>query len=113
MTLAERPQGYPLIEAHVGSNDWSNAGLVTAHAQATLDAASRPLIQLTGEVYINDTGNSVTPSQVWTGQEVDLDLHGYPSMPNGVYRLRLMEMKGNLSDKISLTFDPIYDPWEK
>lgn len=113
MTLSERPQGYPLIETHTGSNDWSNAGLVTAHAQASLDAASRPLIQMTGEVYINDTGNSVTPSQVWTGQEVDLDLHGYPSMPNGVYRLRLMEMKGNLSDKIALTFDPIYDPWEK
>ena len=33
-------------------------------------------------------------------------------MPDGTYRLRVMELAGDQSSKVDVTFDPIIDPWE-
>ena len=42
---------------------------------------------------------------------MDVDLRGHPSMPDGTYRMRLMEMSGDSGDDVELTFDAIEDPW--
>ena len=51
-------------------------------------------------------------STIWPGQVVDLAIEGHPGMPDGTYRLRVMEMSGDQSSKVDVTFDPIIDPWE-
>ena len=60
----------------------------------------------------SDPANPVVPGRVWPGQRVDLVVEGFPSLPDGVYALRLMEMAGSLGGEVTLTFDPIDDPWE-
>lgn len=112
MELCQRNDPWPLIEVAKGSTDWGNEGLVWSHSEALLESSKRPLVQLTGVTFANDSGNNVSPGLIWPGQEVDVSIDGYPTLPDGVYRLRLMEMKGDLTDKVQLTFDPIFDPWE-
>lgn len=112
MTLCQRNDPWPLVEEQKGSSNWNTADLVRSHANAVLESSKRPLIQITGRTFANDEGNNVTPGIVWPGQEVDVMIDGYPTLPDNVYRLRLMEMKGDLTDKVQLTFDPIFDPWE-
>ncbi len=112
MTLCQRNDPWPLVEAQNGSSDWGTEDLVRSHSNALLESSKRPLVQITGRTFVNDVGNNVTPGILWPGQEVDVAIDGYPTLPDGVYRLRLMEMKGDLTDKVQLTFDPIFDPWE-
>jgi hypothetical protein len=113
MTLCRRRDPFPVIETTVGSSDWDNAALVASHARAVLESSKRPRVQVTGQVFAGDSGNPVVPGLVWPGQRVDVAIDGYPTLPDDVYGLRLMEMSGDLTDRVKLTFDPFDDPWEE
>ena len=82
-----------------------------SHATAYLAANSRPLAQVTGSIWLDDP-HTPTLSSIWPGQMVDLAIEGHPGMPDGTYRLRVMELAGDQSSKVDVTFDPIIDPWE-
>lgn len=109
--LSTSADPWPLMEATASDSDWSTADLVRRHADAALYDLSAPLAQLSCSVQAADPANPVRPGQVWPGQRVDLELGGFPSLPDGVYALRLMEMAGSLGGEVTLTFDPIEDPW--
>ena len=100
----------PLAEATLGDSDWATPELVREHADAALAAASRPLCQLQGTMHLSDP-QAPRMGSMWPGDLVDVDLCGHPSMPDGTYRMRLMEMSGDSGDDVELTFDAIEDPW--
>lgn len=101
-----------LLEATASSSDWDTANLVKQHADAELNDLKATIAQITCTVNANDSSNPVVPGRVWPGQVVYLNIGGYPSLPDGTYKLRLMEMSGDMSADVDLTFDPIDDPWE-
>lgn len=111
LTLCRRADPWPLVESTVsGSGDWDNLPLVRDHGRAALAARSVPLCQFRCEVDASDPANPVVPGLVWPGQEVLLDVEGHPSMPAGRYRVRLMEMSGDLTGTVTLVFDQMPDP---
>ena len=112
LTLCERDDPMVLMETTASSSDWDNAKLVMSHTKSTLDEQKAALCQIACDVSANDPSHAVKPGMVWPGQRVDMYVEGYPSLPDGVYALRLMEMSGDLGDTVSLVFDPIDDPWE-
>ncbi|MEY8436158.1 hypothetical protein AAK967_00200 [Atopobiaceae bacterium 24-176] len=113
LSLCRRADPWPLLEATVSnSSDWDSYGLVRAHTESRLAAAKRPLVQLRCTVDASDPRNPVVPGSVWPGQRVDLDLEGHPTLPDGRYEMRLMEMSGDLGETVTLVFDQMEDPRE-
>jgi hypothetical protein len=111
LALCQRRDPWPLVEARVsGSSDWATQDLVTSHADAALAAMRLPQVQFQCEV--DAAAGPVVPGVVWPGQRVALDLDGSPMWPDGRYRLRLMEMRGDQTSRVRLTFDQMPDPWE-
>lgn len=112
MRLCSRNDPWPLMESHKSNTDDDSAALVKTHGLSQLAAVGTPLCQITCEVNAADPRNPVKPGLVWPGEEVELAVDGHPSLPDGVYTLRLMEMSGDLGMTLTLTFDAMADPME-
>ena len=50
--------------------------------------------------------------EVWPGDAMALAVEGFPTIPDGEYHVRLMEMSGDLGTLVTLKFDPMRDPAE-
>lgn len=109
MGLCEQGDPWPLMEATMSDTDCTTPGLLGSHADARLAGMSRPVVQMTGTVDASDP-HAPRPGEVWPGQYVDVVIEGFPTLPDGTYHLRLMEMSGDLTPKVALTFDVIQHP---
>ena len=108
LTLCQQADPWPLVEAAASFSDDDAADLVRQHTDGRLDALKHPLMQMQGTVHL---GSGADLGTLWPGYPVDLWLEGYPSLPDGTYSLRLMEMEGDGSPDVSLTFDVMANPW--
>ena len=92
----------------------ADANLLRQHADGVLSANHAPLMQIKGELHANDLSVDGTPlhplGSFWPGETMRLDIQGFPSLADGVYECRLMQMSGDQSDKVSLIFDAMEDP---
>lgn len=95
-------QGWPLTEATITSSDESDATRLMAKATTYLKTHRAPLAQWTGVVHAGDV---VPLGQFWPGEVTILHVADYPSIPDGTYRLRLMEMSGDHTDAVTLKWD--------
>ena len=109
LTLTEQGDPWPLIETVYSDSDTSTLSVLQSHAEAQLEANSRPLMQITGEVDFDDP-RVPAPGTFWPGHLVDLAIDGFPTLPDGTYRCRLMEMSGDQTSVAKLTFDVMEDP---
>lgn len=101
---------WPLVEGTASDTDWGTSALVASHADSSLAASRLPLVQLSGTVDVGDDA-APQPGDVWPGQLVRVSVDGFPSLPDGDYDLRLMEMSGDLTNQVKVTFDQITNPW--
>lgn len=108
LSLVRQADPWPLVEMVRQDTNLSGSS-IGARADATLAAKSRPIMQLTGYVDADDP-RAFAPGVVWPGELVDVTLESFPSVPDGTYRMRLMEMGGNQSSRLRLTFDLMEDP---
>lgn len=108
LALVRSGDPVPLVEVQRGDSDWATPTLVRSHGDALLAQLSRPLAQLQGTVRV---GDALEPGRMWPGDLVDVDLRGHPSMPDGTYRMRLQEVRGDSGSVATVTFDAIEDPW--
>ena len=46
----------------------------------------------------------------WPGEMFDIAIDGFPDLPDGVYPMRLMQMSGDETGKVTVKFDPVGDP---
>lgn len=110
LTLVERADPYPLREMTYADSDTDKHDLLLAHAQASLEANRRPLMQIKGEIHVDDmdgVGVLHPLGSIWPGEQVELDIQGFPSLDDGIYTCRLMQIEGNETGTVNLTFDPI------
>ena len=114
LTLTGIDDPWPLRESVWSDTDTDRLDLLQSHTQAVLASNSRPLMQIKGRIDANDTDPSGTPvhplGSFWPGEIVELAFDGFPGLPDGVYRARLMQMSGDETSRVSLTFDVMDDP---
>lgn len=109
LSLQEGRDPWPLSEEAWSDPDADSAGLLASHAAARLAAVRRPVAQVKGYVDLADPAVPA-PGSIWPGEVVELAVDGHPSLPDGLYRLRLMKMDGDEGTRCRLTFDPFPDP---
>lgn len=109
MTLCSMTDPWPLMEYHYNDSDADSAQILRGHADAELEATSRPLMQVSFDVHFNDP-SVPPPGSMWPGEMVVLHVSGFPSLPDGPYRMRLMEMSGDDTDKATLLCRPLEAP---
>lgn len=109
LSLVRTRDPMPLVEATCSDTSWPDSATVRSHAAASV---SRPTCQIVATVSATDPAHTVRPGLAWPGEPVRLWVEGYPSLPDGAYDLRIMEMSGDLGDAVTVTFDAVASPWE-
>ena len=116
LTLVNREDPYPLRETTTSSTDSKTYELLSATANGLLNANRVPLMQLSGEIDVNDCDAMGLPlhplGSFWPGEMFDIAIDGFPDLPDGVYPMRLMQMSGDETGKVTLKFDPVREPVE-
>ena len=101
---------YELTEA---DSDTEKAALLKTHAQAVLESNQLPPMQLKASINISQHDQSGYPrmplGSFWPGERFDLDIRDYAPLPDGIYRTRLIQMRGDGGDTVHLTFDVMED----
>ena len=108
-TLVTMPDPWPLVEEAQSDSDTDSLDVLARHGEAALASNCRPLMQISGKIDFSDP-RVPKPGSIWPGDMVDLAIDGFPTLPNGVYRCRLMQMTGGQSSIASLKFDVMDDP---
>lgn len=100
---------WPLVEQSCALSDDEDAGTLAGHARARLESVRAPMAQVQCTVHLGDPAG-ISPGDVWPGQMLDLVTEGFPTLPDGAHRMRLMQMEGDESEDCTLTFDVVADP---
>lgn len=114
LTLVHSRDPWALLETVVSDTDAKDANTVQSTANSHLNANRVPLMQISGSIDAADTDPSGMPlhplGSLWAGEHVDVAIDGFPDLPDGVYRLRLMRMSGDETSKVNVLFDVEEDP---
>ena len=114
LTLVKRQDPYPLRETTTNDTDAKTYELLAAAADGMLNANRQPLMQLSGEIDVNDCDAMGLPlhplGSFWPGEMFDIAIDGFPDLPDGVYPMRLMQISGDQTGKVTVKFDPVADP---
>jgi hypothetical protein len=95
---------YPLVETVVQTSDSENAAVVRAHGASSLLTNSKALI----EIQMTVRGDGINPfGTFWPGDVCEVILKGWLALPDGKYRMRILNMTGNSSanTRLSLQLD--------
>lgn len=107
---------WPLREMTLSDSDALDWNTLSTVARGRLEANARPVAQFTGTLHADDTdsaGNILHPlGSFWPGEMFHVSIEGFPDWPDGTYKMRLMQMSGDQTDKVTLKFDPIQTPTE-
>lgn len=111
LTYCRQRDPWPIVEECVSCTDSDDHALLEGHARGRLKADWWPLCQVTCTV---DLADPQVPriGEVWPGDAMALAVEGFPTIPDGEYHVRLMEMSGDLGTLVTLKFDPMRDPAE-
>lgn len=114
LTLVSQSDGWPLVEYTYQDSKAEEIAMLRSGATGLLQANGRPLMQVKGEVNAYDMDASGMPlhalGSFWPGEMFDVSMQGFPDLPDGVYAMRLMQMSGDETGKVELTFDITVDP---
>lgn len=114
LTLVSQSDGWPLVEYTYQDSKAEEIAMLRSGATGLLQANGRPLMQVKGEINAFDMDASGMPlhalGSFWPGEMFDVSMQGFPDMPDGVYAMRLMQMSGDETGKVELTFDITTDP---
>lgn len=114
LTLVSQSDGWPLVEYTYQDSKAEEITVLRSGATGLLQANGRPLMQIKGEVNAYDMDASGMPlhalGSFWPGEMFDVSMQGFPDLPDGVYAMRLMQMSGDETGKVELTFDITTDP---
>lgn len=113
LSLVNRRDPWPLVETTFQDSKAEEIGLLRSGATAVLHANREPLMQVKGEINAFDESAGVPLHPLgsfWPGEMFDVSIQGFPDVPDGVYSMRLMQMSGDETGKVELTFDIMADP---
>jgi hypothetical protein len=92
--LAAIDAGYPLVETVVQTSDSENADVVRAHGDSSLNANLGPL----KEIQMNVRGDGINQfGSFWPGDVCEVVIKDWVALPDGKYRMRILNMTGDNS----------------
>ena len=98
-----------LREMTYSDSDADTIAVLKPKVLSALNANKTTGMQLTGNIDVDDTDSNGTPlhplGSFWPGEKFYVDITCYPTLPDGRYETRLMEMSGNQTSKVKLKFD--------
>lgn len=104
LTLVSTSNPMALRESTLSDTDATNLDLLRKAAADALTARLAPIMQIQADYWCDDE-NTPDMGDMWPGDLVRLHLTDYPTLPDGVYTLRVMQMSGDATSKIHLLFD--------
>lgn len=110
LTLVSTSRPMLLREATLSDTDAASLPLLQQAADNALTSRLAPIMQIQADYYCDDE-DTPDMGQMWPGELVKLHLADYPTLPDGVYMLRVMRMSGDNSSKVSLLFDVTTIPY--
>lgn len=108
LTLCTQVDPWPLMEESYSLTDDETIPTLEQHSIARLNAAKYPRWQLSGQWNAGDF-NTPQPGDIWPGQLVEVSIQDHPSIPDGIYQMRIMEMSGDSTETVKVTFDVLKD----
>ena len=94
----------------MSATDDENFSLLKRDALGRLEARKRPLMQFSGEFDENDP-NTPRVGLIHSGEPCIIDLQGYPDIPDGLYKTRIMELSGDETSRVKVLFDVLPAPY--
>lgn len=114
LSLVNRQDPWPLVESTYQDSKAEEFNVLRGGATAMLQANRYPLMQVKGEINAFDVDASGLPlhalGSFWPGEVFDVSIQGFPDVPDNVYVLRLMQMSGDETGRVEVTFDIMRDP---
>lgn len=110
LTLVSNTHPMLLREATLSDTDAASLDLLRKAAANALTARLAPIMQIQADYWCDDD-NTPDMGDMWPGELVQLHLTDYPTLPDDVYTLRVMEMSGDNTSKIHLLFDVTTIPY--
>lgn len=114
LRLVQTRDPWPLRETTWSDTDADRPDTLVRHADATLQANNTPLMQISGTIHADDADANGVPlhplGTIWPGELVELAVDGFPTLPDGTYQCQIMQMDGDETDQVRLTFDAMSDP---
>ena len=113
LTLVSQSDGWPLVEYTYQDSKAEEIAMLRSGATGLLQANGRPLMQVKGEINAFDVSGGMplhALGSFWPGEMFDVSIQSFPDLPDGVYSMRLMQMSGDETGKVELTFDITTDP---
>lgn len=109
LSLVKQTDPYPLVELAYSDSDTDNLDVLKSHSNSRLEANSVPIMQVSGEIHFNDK-DTPKPGSLWPGEMVEVAIDGFPTLPDGIYKMRIMQISGDQTDKATVKFDVYADP---
>lgn len=104
-----------LMESTYSDTDVIDAGQLKSKALGVLASMSRPRMQFTGDIGLDDAGPNGIPlnplGSFWPGDAFDVMITGHRTIPDGTYHTRLMQMDLSQEHTASLKFDVMDAPF--
>ncbi len=110
LSSVNREGGLALHELAMSATDDENFSLLKRDALGRLEARKRPLMQFSGEFDENDP-NTPRVGLIHSGEPCIIDLQGYPDIPDGLYKTRIMELSGDETSRVKVLFDVLPAPY--
>jgi hypothetical protein len=120
LSLVNGGKPYSLVEKCFSDTDASNPDVLRGEVDGKLESWKWPLMQMSGQFNMASTTRAADGEEIhatpvlgsmWAGEICYLELSDYPDLPDGKYPLRIMEMSGDSSMKVKLTFDVTRVPY--
>ncbi len=110
LTTVNHANGLALHEMAMSATDDDNFDLLKRDALGRLEASKVPLMQFSAEFDENDP-NTPRVGVIHSGEPCTIDLQGYPDIPDGVYKTRIMELSGDETSRVKVVFDVLPAPY--
>lgn len=98
--LSNVQKQYPLLETVIKEGDSENPTTIMGWAKGSLSANKDPL----HEINITVRADGLYPlGTFWPGNQVEINVDNWRTIPNGLHKARLVAMSGDLSRNVKLT----------
>ena len=104
-----------LMESTYSDTNVTDSAQLKSKAMGVLGGVSRPRMQFTGSIGLDDAGPNGLPlntlGSFWPGDAFDVMVTGHRTLPDGVYHTRLMQMDLSQEHTAALKFDVMDAPF--